>query len=83
MKAVKRVNSKSSYHKEKNFLSFFWAFYFYCIYMKRGMLTKLTGNHFTMYLSQTLNLTVMYVNYISIKIGEKNCLLGLKISLCT
>ena len=53
MWTLKRVNPKKSYHREKYF------FYFFCIYMRWEMLTKLINyciNNFMMYFTEIIML---------------------------
>ena len=46
MKAVKRVNPKSSHHEERNFI-----FLSFSIYMRNWMFIKHCSNYFMMYVT--------------------------------
>ena len=67
-KVAKRVDPKSSHHKEK-------IFFLPYLYEMMDVYQTYCGHHFTIYVSQTfvtysLNYTVMYVNYFSIKLEK-------------
>ena len=71
MKVVKRENPKSSHHKKK-FFSF--TLYLYEMWMFTKLIVYLfhdvyKSNHYAMHLKL---ITVLYVNYISIKLEGKN-----------
>ena len=76
-KAVKRANPESSHLKEKNFplYSFFHAFIFIISLGKNGAeLTTMVVTPQCMYANHhavRLKLTVMYVNFFSVKLGRK------------
>ena len=79
MHLLKRVNPKGSHHNEKNG---FFPYFFNFVSIWDDVYSTYC-DHFMMYVSQismlyTLNITVLYVNYISIKLPEKILLTKVK-----